>query len=289
MAFLRPVLPILALIVVTLAAQNLTTYMPECVQPCLAQSIGSTSCTGPEDSQCLCNNQQRVGYGTFTCAEQSGACAGNSTEQLRGTMMSAYRQYCSDAKATGNWNSMGGFPAFTSSGTAIGPSATTTPPPTGTPTAVVNDEPSSSGSGGPTSSSLSTGAIAGIAVGGGIAVISTTGGLLLLAFRLGKVYSSRKKDGDAAGTGQQGGAEGGDGGQLTDVTDETAKENEAQLDGIPVSELQTEYTLSGFDPVKELPTQEKPVELPADSSPRYAGYGSPASHDNSWRFRDPHA
>ncbi|KAI0834964.1 hypothetical protein F5Y06DRAFT_146100 [Hypoxylon sp. FL0890] len=290
MASLRSVLTISVLIAAALAAQNLTTYMPECVRPCLEQSINNTSCTGPEDSQCLCSNQQRVGYSTFTCAEQGGACPGNSAEQLRSSMMSAYQQYCSDTNATSSGNSVNGFPAFATSGWVTGASATatssTTHPPTSTPT-TVNDEPSSSGSGG-SSSSISAGAIAGIAVGGGVAVISITGGLLLLAFRLGKGYSSRKKGADPADPGQQGAGEGGHGGdgQLVGVTDDTAAKNETQLDGKPVSELQTEYTLSGFDPVKELPTQEKPAELPADAVPRYVEERIRMLSDNSWRFRD---
>lgn len=221
------------------------------------------------------------------CAQEGGSCS-NSTD-LRGAMMSAYQQYCSDVKATGTWNSMGGFPGFTAWATGAITSATisssTTPPPTSVPTAV-DPEPSSSGSGG-SSSSLSTGAIAGIAVGGGVAVISITGGLLLLAFRLGKGYSSRKKGEDTAGSGEQGrgGGEGGIGGQVTGVTDETAAKNEAQLDGKPVSELQTDYTLSGFNPIKELPAQERPAELPADPLPRYVEDSSPVSRESPWRFR----
>ncbi|KAI1414659.1 hypothetical protein F5Y13DRAFT_13267 [Hypoxylon sp. FL1857] len=306
MASLRAVFPILTLIAVTLATQNLTTYMPECVQPCLQQTISSSSsgsCTRPEDSQCLCTNQPRIGYAALMCAQNGGACPGNSTEQLRSAMMAAYQQYCSDVGATGGWNSLGGFPAFTTSGMVIGPSGTTTsssttPPPTSTPT-TVNDEPSSPGDSGRGNSSLSTGAIAGIAVGGGVAVISITGGLLLLAFRLGKGYSSRKKDDGTAGPGQQGGGEGGEGGsgdgggagaggQLTGVIDEAATKNEAQLDGKPVSELQTEYTLSGFNPVRELAAQERPAELPADPLPRYVEDASPVLPDASWRVRGDH-
>ncbi|OTA61935.1 hypothetical protein K449DRAFT_465339 [Hypoxylon sp. EC38] len=278
---------ILLLITVTLAAQNLTTYMPECVQPCLERSINSTgSCTGPEDSQCLCSNEARIGYSAWMCAQEAGSCS-NSTDQLRGAMMSAYQQYCTDVGVTGSWNSRGSFPGFTASQTgavtSTAMSSSTTPPPTSTPTAT-NDEPTSSGSGG-SSSGLSTGAIAGIAVGGGVAVISITGGLLLLAFRLGKGYSNRKKGEDAAGSGEQGGGEGGSGNGGPD-TDETALKNEAQLDGKPVSELQTEFTLSGFNPIKELQTQERPAELPADPLPRYVEDHSPVLPESPWRIRD---
>ncbi|KAI1106307.1 hypothetical protein F4804DRAFT_348688 [Jackrogersella minutella] len=197
------------------------------------------------------------------------------------TLRSGYTQYCSDVGAS----TVAGIPTFSAGWNISVPTVsetTTTTTSAGSSPAAEADSPSStsaSGSEGGGGSSLSTGSIAGIAVGGAGALVLITGGLLLFAFRLGKGYSSRKKDGEAGAPppppppptdpGQQ--EEG-----------EIVKTEKAQLEGQPVSELSTEYTLSGFDPVKELPTQERPAEFSADPLPRYTDEGSPVLSHSPW-------
>ncbi|KAI1452270.1 hypothetical protein F4805DRAFT_42369 [Annulohypoxylon moriforme] len=244
---------------------SLVAYIPECAQDCILQSINGT-CTGPGDAQCLCNNMRTIGFGSVSCA--STAC-NNSTEEIATELRSGYTQYCS-AAGVSVASSATAIPSFAWGGSGSGWGAATTTASSSTHIAATGEADSSanasasaSGGGG----GLGTGAIAGIAVGGAIGVISITGGLLLLAFRLGRNHSSRKKDG-ASPSGQQ---EGGDGDPKPDSSaNDAVAADKAQLEGKPLSELPTEYTLSGFDPIKELPTQERPAELSADPLPRYA-------------------
>ncbi|KAI1467231.1 uncharacterized protein F4812DRAFT_54900 [Daldinia caldariorum] len=293
---LRVLLLILACISLAIAAssQNLTTYVPECAQPCVLTSIAQNSnCTGPSDVRCLCSNIRSIGPGAVSCAQ--GACAGNSTEQIRSELHSGFLQFCSDngAPAGGDFS---GFPPFWSTpGGGSRPSssppptasATTTPSATSTLPVAATDQqqqqqqqsPDSGGGG------LSGGAIAGLSVGGVIACIALTGGLVLYAFRLGRRHSKLRSGGelgDHPNPPQEGGA--GGGGDKDDKGDHPSDgigigvalgtEHKVQLEGAPVSELPTEYTLSGFDPVKELATHEKPVELSADPVARRPEEGS---------------
>ncbi|KAI2469228.1 hypothetical protein F4781DRAFT_233972 [Annulohypoxylon bovei var. microspora] len=288
MASLRLLLPTLAsLAVLALAAPSLVTYVPECAQDCVLKSLNGT-CTGPEDSQCLCTNMRTIGFGSVSCA--TAAC-NNSTELVASELRSGYAQFCTAAGAstpagipTGGvgWGSWGSSAtAASTTGTTSMTTSSTSIPATGEADSPQNTSTSSLGGSGGGSSSLSTGAIAGVAVGGGIGLISITGGLLLLAFRLGRSHSRQKKDEAARqGPGQEGG--GGDP-DPESLADETAAGDKAQLEGKPVSELPTEYTLSGFDPIKELPTQERPAELSADPLPRYGDDGSPVLSGTPWR------
>ncbi|OTB08033.1 hypothetical protein M426DRAFT_317542 [Hypoxylon sp. CI-4A] len=270
MARLRAALPTLALIATAFATQNLTTYIPGCAQSCIEASISNNSqCAGPEDSQCLCTNERQIGYGSLSCAQQ--ACSSNSTEDLVGQLRSGYSSFCNDAgiqDSSGGSGPASGWPSGWGGSSQTSTAATSAPTSTASSTSV----PTAAAD----STSLSRGAIAGIAVGGGIALIAITGGLFLLAFRLGKGFSGRKKD---EGPGQQEQA----GEEDTNKRDDQEKAGvKPQLEGMPVSELPTEYTLSGFDPVKELPTREKPVELSAEPLPRGINNGSPVL-PQSWR------
>ncbi|KAI1450828.1 hypothetical protein F5Y02DRAFT_4919 [Annulohypoxylon stygium] len=263
MASLRSVIPVLlAFLVLVIATPSLVTYEPECAQDCLLKSINGT-CTGPEDSQCLCNNMRTVGSGSVVCA---AAACNNSAEGIAPELRSGFTKYCSDAGVSVS-SSATAIPSFAWGGSGGGWGASTTTasstqtsstgvPATGEAESTANVSASNPGGG------LGAGAIAGIAVGGGIGVISITGGLLLLAFRLGRNHNRKK---DATGPPDQ--QEGGEEPKLSSPDNEAIEK--AQLDSQPLNELPTEYTLSGFDPIKELPTQERPVELSADPLPRH--------------------
>ncbi|KAI1644832.1 uncharacterized protein F4817DRAFT_318492 [Daldinia loculata] len=275
---LRAILPMLALIALTVASQNLTTYLPECAQPCIASSISKNSnCTGSDDVECLCSNIRYIGPGSLPCAQ--GACS-NSSEQLAYKLHSEFVNYCSDnGEEVSNDLSGGGYPPVwtatwgktssptTSATSMTSPVAATEPP------SNEQQSPSSTGGGG-----LSGGAIAGIAVGVGVACISITGGLLFYAFRLGRGHPKRKQGEEPAGPSPQ--EEGG--GDYDGIDNILEAEKKVQLEGAPVNELPTEHTLSGFHPVKELATHEKPIELSADPVPRRADDGSPIL-PTSWR------
>ncbi|KAI0115067.1 hypothetical protein F4814DRAFT_304728 [Daldinia grandis] len=268
---LRAILPMLALIGLTVASQNLTTYLPECAQSCIESSISKNSnCTGPDDVKCLCSNIRYIGPGSISCAQ--GACS-NSSEQLTYKLHSGFVDYCSDngEEVSGDYSGGGYPPVWTASwGKTSSPTAPATsmasPVAATEPPSNEQQSPSSTGGGG-----LSGGSIAGIAVGVGVACILITGGLLLYAFRLGRGHSKHAQGEEPAGPGPQ--EEGGGGYNGTDNVLEAEKK--AQLEGAPVSELPTEYTLSGFHPVKELATHEKPVELSADPIPHRVDDGSP--------------
>ncbi|KAI1378245.1 hypothetical protein F4677DRAFT_412628 [Hypoxylon crocopeplum] len=280
-----PFILILIALIAATVAQNLTTYEPECAQPCIEESINSTGiCAGPEDSTCLCNNMQRIGPGSFACAQK--ACPANTTQELIGELRGAYMKYCSDVGATpsGGWNNYNGGAATTSAsqGTAAATSTMATSS-TASPAATTgaNTSPSSSPDAGGGGSNLSAGAIAGIAVGGVVATICVTGGLLLFAFRLGKGQSRRNQQ-DPSAPGQQEEGIGGSGNE--DPNTAVGGVEKAQLEGTPISELQTEHTLSGFGHVKELPAYERPAELSADPiSPRNMGDSSPTLPYAPWR------
>ncbi|KAI0887388.1 uncharacterized protein GGS22DRAFT_157003 [Annulohypoxylon maeteangense] len=289
MASLRLLLPILGCLALTIAATSLLTYVPECAQDCVTKSLNGT-CAGPEDSQCLCNNMRTIGIGSVSCA--SAAC-GNSTEQVATELRSGYVKYCSAADVSvapsataipsfgwgaggfggGSW---GSSVTVTVASTATGMSTATTSSTTLAPTGEAENSPNAPASGGGSHSGLSGGAIAGIAVGGVIGVISITGGLLLFAFRLGRNHSQRKKEEAEAETGGQQESGSGNGGPKPDSpANNTAEADKVQLEGKPLSELPTEYTLSGFERIRELPTQERPAELCANALPRYADIETP--------------
>ncbi|KAI1393452.1 uncharacterized protein F4822DRAFT_13537 [Hypoxylon trugodes] len=304
MTTLRILLPILALIGLTLAnpAANLTTYMPECAQSCI-QSSADSACAGPTDSQCLCTNMRRVGFGSLSCAQ--GTCFGNSTEQIALSLRSAFTQYCTDVGVTpseGTWYPSSGWPGATNpTGMSVAATsssiATTAPPATNTPTSESQQSASEQGGSNSGGNDLSRGAIAGIAVGGGVAVIAITGGLFFLAFRLGKGYSHRKKEEASQEPGRQEegttntttGGSGGGGDVSTPSSTTTARPKgeldglpKSQLDSTPVSEMPTDYKALGeLDPIKEMPTQEEPVELSANPYPREVE--SPVLPQTPWR------
>ncbi|KAI0383087.1 hypothetical protein F5Y04DRAFT_251798 [Hypomontagnella monticulosa] len=256
----------LALISSVAANKNLTTYMPDCAQSCVEKSISGV-CNNAIDSQCLCNNARHIGPNSVPCA--MSACPGNTTEQLRSDLRSSYMKYCNDVGETaiGGWgpNSPTSFPgspwtSTRSSSSASSPTAAATAPPS------MQESPPDSSDGGGGSDQLSKGAIAGIAVGVGVACIAITAALLLYAFRLGKRHSREKEEhnqGDPRDPSQQ---EEGVGDSNTAASELTG--DKIQLEGKPLSELQTEHAISGYGPVKELPTNEKPVELSADPIPR---------------------
>lgn len=128
--------------------------------------------------------------------------------------------------------------------------------------ASISEQSSSSpGGGGGSGEDLSKGAVVGIAIGAGIGCILTTGGLLLFAFRLGKGHWNRNQVEASQGPGRQ--EEGGG------DPNELDNKDKPQLEGQPISELQTDYTISGpKESIKELPTQERPAELSAEALSR---------------------
>ncbi|KAI1212966.1 uncharacterized protein F4807DRAFT_306391 [Annulohypoxylon truncatum] len=280
-------LPVFVSLALVIATPSLVTYMPDCAQDCILKSLNGT-CTGPEDSQCLCNNMRTIGVGSVPCA--SAAC-NNSTEGVANELRSGFIKYCGAAGVSVSPEATA-IPSFGWGGGGLGgasmtAASTTTSTPTSsssTNVAATGEAETSANASAPTSSvgggGLSAGAIAGIAVGGVVAVVSTTGGLLLLAFRLGRNHSNRKKD-EAAPSGQR---EDGDGSpDPSNSANEVITADKPQLEGKPLNELPTEYTLSGFDPIKELPTEERPVELSADSLLRYSNNGTPVLPSTSWR------
>ncbi|KAI0850962.1 hypothetical protein F5Y00DRAFT_268024 [Daldinia vernicosa] len=268
---LRALLPMLALIALAVASQNLTTYLPECAQPCIESSISKNSnCTGTGDVKCLCSNIRSIGPGSLSCAQ--GACS-NSSEQLAYELHSEFVDYCSDngEEVSSDFSGGGSPPVWTASwGKTSSPTASatsmTSPVAATKPPSNEQQSPSDPDGGG-----LSGGAIAGIAVGVGVACILITGGLLLYAFRLGRRHSKRTQGEEPAGPGPR--EEGG--GDYNGIDNVLEAEKKVQLEGAPVSELPTEHTLSGFHPVKELATHEKPVELSADPVPSRANDGNP--------------
>ncbi|XXH04679.1 hypothetical protein Hte_011099 [Hypoxylon texense] len=300
MVSLRAVLLALTLVVARAAAnqvtaqQNLTTYVPDCAQNCLEQSLSGV-CSGPDDAECLCDNIATIGPGSRSCVV--GACSGNTTEQ--NAARSGYVKYCSD---TGHpvegggqfgpgWSSGSG--GWQTSTTTMGTSTTSPSTSTSTtaPSALATAASESEGGGGDDDggSDLSKGAIAGIAVGGGIACILITGGLLFVAFRLGRRHYQRKHEGGGGGSSPQGPNPPSQGDEEEAVTDLPQKEDgartptrratNAQLDGNPVSELHAGFVDSGLDPIKELPTHERPAELSADP----ISYDSPVLPQSTWR------
>ncbi|KAI1096432.1 hypothetical protein F5B19DRAFT_146421 [Rostrohypoxylon terebratum] len=275
MASLRFFIPVLlAYLLLVIATPSLVTYEPECAQDCVLKSINGT-CTGPEDSQCLCDNMRAVGSGSVVCA---AAACNSSAEELALELRSGFTKYCSDANISvassatavpsfawggsgGGWGASATTITTTTSSTQTSSTQTSSTQTsstgvlaTGEAESPANVSASSSGGG------LSAGAIAGIVVGGVIGVVSITGGLLLFAFRLGRNHTNRKKD--ATGPPDRG-----------EEPESSSPDNDAaekaQLAGQPLSELPTEYALSGFDPIKELPTQERPVELSGDPLPQH--------------------
>ncbi|KAI4869489.1 hypothetical protein F4820DRAFT_406759 [Hypoxylon rubiginosum] len=261
------------------ATQNLTTYVPECAQACLEDSLSGV-CSGPEDAECLCDNIATIGPGSRSCV--MGACSGNSTAQT--AARTGYMNYCSDTghPMDGSWRSppdySNGWQTSTTMGTSTTASTSTSAAATSSATSAGPITASdSAGGGGDGGDDLSKGAIAGIAVGGGIACILLTGGLLFFAFRLGKKHYKRKQEG---GGGPQGPEQGEADPQKEEGSDTMSpRRSKAQLDGNPVSELHAGIVDSGLDPIKELPTHERPAELSADP----ISYDSPILPQSAWR------
>ncbi|KAI2630971.1 hypothetical protein GGR54DRAFT_179520 [Hypoxylon sp. NC1633] len=270
-------LPVLAVLVVVAVAavdadsgapHNLTTYMPECTQPCWEQTIKNNGlCAGSDDSQCLCTYQRTIGLSALLVCAQT-PCSGNTTDQLKNAFRSSFAQYCSDTGSSSpdsgipsnSW--FASFPRSTSTSTSrptsTPTSASTTPPSTTQPSSTPNSAASSGGS----SPSLSQTTITSIIAAGVTAGVLVVGGLLVLSFCLGRRNRKRhRRAADPHVPESQKGAGSGTGSETATLGDKP------QLDGNPVSELHTEYTISGTEGVKELPTIETPVELSADPVP----------------------
>ncbi|KAI1777888.1 hypothetical protein F4818DRAFT_408264 [Hypoxylon cercidicola] len=272
MASLRAVLFALALVALAAATQNLTTYVPACAQACVADSVSGT-CSGPDDAECLCDNIRTIGPGQLRSCVTTG-CPGNST--AIDATRNGYGDYCSDAGFP-TWNGWGGgwqptsgqwggdsqtsTTMVTSTSTGTGASATSTSSAAPTGTLAATDSEESGGDGG--GSDLSKGAIAGIAIGGVIGCVLITGSLLFLAFRLGKRYAKRKREGGASQPEQD------DTDPQKEGVEASRRQSKALLDGNPISELHAGVEIPGIDPIKELPTHERPVELSADPIERY--------------------
>ncbi|KAI8966843.1 hypothetical protein F5Y11DRAFT_308251 [Daldinia sp. FL1419] len=276
MASLRVLVPLLAFIALAMANQNLTACMPECAQSCVESSIAKNSkCTGPDDVKCLCDNIRAIGPGSVSCAQE--AC-GNSTEQLAYSLRSAFTDYCSDNGITVGSDYSGGYPPPGWSTSWGHEWPTTSATGMTSPAADATGSPGSEKQASNTAGGLGGGAIAGIVVGACVACILITGGLLLYAFRLGRGRSKHTQGEEAAGPGPQeegGSAGAGIEGGLNEIGVALVTDSKVQLDGKPIGELPTEYALSGFHPVKELATHEKPVELSAEPVLRRAADGSP--------------
>lgn len=305
MASLRVVLAALALVVLaaassTAASQNITTYVPECSWQCLEDSLAAV-CSGPTDAECLCDNIMKIGPGSRTCV--SSDCSGNTTATT--AYHAGYVSYCND---TGHAvDESGHFPPgyswgagsqwsttmATSTSTSMSAAATSTSSPSTTaaaPTAASDSAGGSRGGGGDGSSDLSKGAIAGIAVGGGIACILISGALLFLAFRLGKKHYKKKHEKELQqGPSSRPEEHGGDDDIPKEVEATQTQQQQqpnAQLDGTPINELHAGhaghagYAVSGLDPIKELPTHERPAELSAEPISHYDSPVLPPSH---WR------
>ncbi|KAI5868010.1 hypothetical protein GGS23DRAFT_7020 [Durotheca rogersii] len=263
-------------------AQNLTTYVPECTRACVEQKIRDSGlCSGPDDSECLCTNISQIGPGSVPCSRDACANEFSNSTEMAAALKSGYLAFCARVWSSPNSPTTGppsGFPSNFSSlpTSAITPSASSDPSGSGSGDGSAGDNDGSSDSGGGGGVNLSTGAIVGIAVGVGVFVVSITGGLLVFAFRLGR----RRPDSDPAdpalnspqhsnggevgrGGGEGGGGEG-QGAVAVAEAGEEAEEPKPQLSGTPLNELQAEYTVAGFDPLKELETRERPAELSAD-------------------------
>ncbi|KAL7626287.1 hypothetical protein AAE478_003058 [Parahypoxylon ruwenzoriense] len=241
----RLVLPFLVLVLVAAAvAQNLTTYVPECAQLCVEDAVDNSGvCSGVNDTRCLCSNIRLIGPSSMPCCQESCSSEyNNSTEQIANAVRSGYMKFCGDRHAAGVWSTI---------------TSTSSPPlPTSSPASSPSSTPALENNTSEGRDSLSRGAIAGIAVGAGVGSISITGALLIFAFRLGKGRSD-KGGGNNNNNNNNNNNEAGEeeGGCLV--------KDKPQLGGTPMNELETEYTLSGFDRVKELETREQPAELSA--------------------------
>lgn len=186
-------------------------------------------------------------------------------------------KYCSDVGETaiGGWNpsSPSSFPGTAWTSTTSSSSATSSTAAATAPPSMQESPPDSTDGGGGGGGELSRGAIAGMAVGVGVACIAITAALLLYAFRLGKRHSRGNEEdgqGDTRDPSQQEEGIGDDNRAVGELTGD-----KIQLEGMPVSELHTEHAISGYGPVKELPTNEKPVELSAEPISRHMGNETP--------------
>ncbi|KAI1766374.1 hypothetical protein GGR53DRAFT_212411 [Hypoxylon sp. FL1150] len=261
-------------------SQNITSYVPECSWQCLEDSLAAV-CSGPTDAECLCDSIATIGPGSRTCVASD--CSGNTTATIA-AYRAGYVDYCNE---TGHAvDEAGYYPPGYSGGSQWGSSTTIVTSTTAAATSSSSSSPASStaapaaasdststaaGGEGGGGSDLSGGAIAGIAVGGGIACILIAGALLFLAFRLGKKHYVKKQEKLETG---EGSSKGGSGGQPdeADVSKEveaTQQRTKAQLDGNPINELHAGYVVTGLDPIKELPTNERPAELSAEPVSHY--------------------
>ncbi|KAI0862343.1 hypothetical protein F4860DRAFT_125296 [Xylaria cubensis] len=259
-------------------AQNFSSYVPECVPPCVEQTLNNTKvCTSLNDNKCLCTNFQPIVFSARICFVQT--CNNTDVGVLRSEITSDWQKFCNDSGTPLDLSS--GFPGGPVSPppiSSVTTSATTSIPSTSSSTSIATSSstaPSETVSA--TSSDLTTGAKAGIGVGVGVGSLAVIGGLVFLGFRLGRQKRRRDRN-EAEGTSTTN--EGGhleDGRAIASATQNTtaagttaevegdhwaythAKE---QPDGAVLAELPSPRAELPADVVRrELPAHERPTEL----------------------------
>ncbi|GAW19154.1 hypothetical protein ANO14919_086380 [Xylariales sp. No.14919] len=155
-------------------AQNFSSYVPECVPPCVEQTVNHTKvCPDLSDNECLCANSSQIILPSRFCFIQN--CNSTNPIELRSEITSRWEEFCND------------------SGIPVDLSTNWDPTPTSSPTSSVTSSVLSTSSSTASSDSipalasgLSTGAKAGIGVGAGVGSLAVIGGLVFLGFRLGR-------------------------------------------------------------------------------------------------------
>ncbi|KAI0442059.1 hypothetical protein F4803DRAFT_388124 [Xylaria telfairii] len=283
---MRPLLVLAVLYFTILAeAQNFSTYVPECVPPCIEQTLDSSKvCTGLDDNACLCTNASQILFPSIGCFITT--CNSTNPGELRSEVTSGWTKFCNasgtpvDLSSDSNFGGPGGWKptaSTTSSPTpSIPPTSTSAPSPSPTASDVVTD----------TSSGLSTGAKAGIGVGAGVGSLAVISGLVFLGFRLGQ----RKKKGsgnDTEGTPPFNEGEHPEDGRgtvsgtnTTGTTPEGTEEHwyKVQQEGAVLAELPSPDAELPANEVGELATHERPAELSGVMPPELSAEGEVRRH-----------
>ncbi|KAI3336915.1 hypothetical protein HD806DRAFT_22303 [Xylariaceae sp. AK1471] len=275
-----PLVLVMLSLIILAEAQNFSSYVPECVPPCVEQTLNSSKiCTGLNDNKCLCTNFGQVLFPSTICFMQT--CNSTNGPELRTQVISGWQKFCSDSGTPvdlsmswgpggpgGSWGP--GSPVSNSSATSsVTPSIppTSSPPSASTSASILPSTPIPA----PTSG-LSTGAKAGIGVGAGLGALTVIGGLLFLGFRLGQRRKEASRSNlESARHVDEGGDPKYDGlgnqGSTTMTTTEIGQESwgyKPQLDGTALAELPSRLSpdmeMHGHD-INELPVHERPTEL----------------------------
>jgi hypothetical protein len=68
--------------IITVTAQNFSSYVPDCAPPCVQQTLNSTKiCASLEDNKCLCTNFPQIVFPSIQCFVQT--CNTTNMVELR--------------------------------------------------------------------------------------------------------------------------------------------------------------------------------------------------------------